>query len=324
MRGYHYGQFPGNSPQNWSSIIPALMQRWKNPYGKLARLIFSAPSHALDFLQANDYLMGTESQEIPSISLVGHPDFLYDSSPLLSEFKNHKIDPTIELLTQNSPSEIENLGTVLHDILPDLPTERFPRLSLIHPEYHIDFTQKKTRKQSIYRKFPPSIIKLGKEFGVAMEGKPVGNIYFGSRVFQSFVRLFLASRKLDTLDTDNTSLSFTIDSTYNTEFSSQELPLPPNSMKFYDFQWKQSQWIEMRIDGWLPPDVLPQILADMDIRSKNKQILMFRCSFVKEAWEDEVNFKTASRDRFFLARGDPWGDPELAFQHQNPQMLNNF
>ncbi|MHA1674585.1 MAG: hypothetical protein ACTSYI_13280 [Promethearchaeota archaeon] len=331
MHGFHYIQFPAKNTQKWSSIIPTLMQSWKSPYGKLSRLIFASPSHLLDFLQANENLMETESEGAPTVSLVSHPDFLYDSSSILSELQDHKIDPNIELLTQNSPSDIDNLGNVLHDILPDLPTERFPRLSLVHPEYHIDFTQKKTRKKSIYRKFPPAIKKLGKEFNVDLEGKTLGNFYFGSQVFQSFVRLFLASRKLDTKDTKDTKDTDTdtdgsskIETTYNTDFSTHDLPLPPNPMKYYDFQENQSQWVELRVNGWFPPDDMTQILADIDERSKNKEILMFRIKFVKEAWEDEVNFKNASRDQFDLAWGNPGGDPELAFQHQNPQMLSDF
>ncbi len=303
------------------------MQSWKSPYGKLSRLIFVSPSHLLDFLQTNENLMETESEgDIPIVSLVSHPDFLYDSSSILSELIEHKIDPNIELLTKNSPSDIDNLGNVLHDILPDLPTKRFPRLSLVHPEYHIDFTKKKTRKKSIYRKFPPAIKKLGKEFSVDLEGKTLGNFYFGSQVFQSFVRLFLASRKLDTKDTKDTDTDGTskIETTYNTDFSTHDLPLPPNPMKYYDFQENQSQWVELRVDRWFQPDNLTQILADIDNRSKNKQLLMFRFKFVKEAWEDEENFKSASRDQFDLAWGDPGGVPELAFRHQNPQMLSDF
>ena len=113
MQGFHYIQFPAKNTQKWSSIIPTLMQSWKSPYGKLSRLIFASPSHLLDFLQTNENLMETESEGVPTVSLVSHPDFLYDSSSILSELIDHKIDPNIELLTQNSPSDIDNLGNVL-------------------------------------------------------------------------------------------------------------------------------------------------------------------------------------------------------------------
>lgn len=329
MQIFHFGLFSDPHFEEINAGIENLIPYWKSPSFKFERLVFSSVDELANFLQVNEeFLFPKESTE-EIFSLAGNINLIYQIEHLLEPYSSSNQAVGINFFCENSAQELENLKIAFEDKLKDFAGSIDPKISFIHPTYQIDLTSGKKKRRRGTTKLPIEFRKLLKQISPNTENLLKASEFYGSKVFQTFTKLFVQHRLNRGSESENEVNFFSnpVEEkkaaekiTYNTELSPINLPLPKQPMKFIDFQGDQLNWIEIRFKHYLEGEFYQNIHQSLSQLIEGEKIKLLRTHFVFDAWEDGINFKKASSDSFTLT----WNELELAFQQQNPEFLHQY